>query len=290
MLSLQAPAKINLTLEVLSRRSDDFHEIRSVMQTVSLSDTFSFRSDGKIEVGCDDPRWDPERSLVMRAIELLQRETRCTKGAKIEIIKRIPMSSGLGGDSSDAAAVLVGLSSLWGLNLELEDLTILAARLGSDVPFFLYGGTALAEGRGEIVTPLPQFPRMKVVLLVPPLPRLEKKTAQLYQRLERSHYTGGELTDRLLAVLKQNGEIKPAMLYNAFEQVAFDSFSGLGKYWQMFSEAGASGVHLAGSGPALFTLTRDKFQAGLVYKSLLGEGLEAYLADTASPWALSSAA
>ena len=279
MLTLLAPAKINLTLEVLSRRPDGFHEIRSVMQAISLGDSLSFSSGEGIEVSCDKPEWNLESSLISRAIELLKQETSCVKGAKIEIRKRIPLVSGLGGDSSDTATVLSGLNTLWGLGLPAERLSNLASSLGSDVPFFLHGGTALAQGRGEVLTPLPPFPQMKVVLLVPPLPRLEKKTARLYQSLAPGHYTDGEITERVLTALEKDGEIKTEMLYNVFEQVAFDNFTGLGEYWRLFSEAGARTVHLAGSGPTLFTLTRDGSQAEAIYRSLFQEGLECYLTD-----------
>ncbi len=280
MLTLLAPAKLNLTLEVLSRRPDGFHEIRSVMQTISLGDSLSFRLSQGIEVKCDKPDWSFEDSLVSRAIGLIRQETGCSKGVKVEIIKRIPLASGLGGDSSDGVAILLGLDRLWGLGLSQERLVDLAAKLGSDVPFFLYSGTALAEGRGEVLTPLPQFSQMKVVLMVPPLPQLERKTERLYRNIRESHYTGGKITGRLVAVLKRGQDVSSALLFNVFEQVAFDNFDGLEEYWRRFLEAGAEDVHLAGSGPALFTLIKDRLQAEAIYQRLQDEGLESYLAST----------
>ncbi len=280
MLTLLAPAKLNLTLEVLSRRPDGFHEIRSVMQTISLGDSLSFRLSQGIEVKCDKPDWSFEDSLVSRAIGLIRQETGCSKGVKVEIIKRIPLASGLGGDSSDGAAILLGLDRLWGLGLSQERLVDLAAKLGSDVPFFLYGGTALAEGRGEVLTPLPQLSQMKVVLMVPPLPQLERKTERLYRNIRESHYTGGKITERLVVVLKRGQDVSSALLFNVFEQVAFDNFDGLEEYWRRFLEAGAEDVHLAGSGPALFTLIKDRLQAEAIYQRLQDEGLESYLAST----------
>ena len=280
MLTLLAPAKLNLTLEVLSRRPDGFHEIRSVMQTISLGDNLSFRLNQNIEVKCDKPDWSFEDSLVSKAIGLIRQETGCSKGVAIEITKRIPLASGLGGDSSDAATILLGLNRLWGLGLSQERLVDLAKKLGSDVPFFLYGGTALAEGRGELITPLPFLPQMKAVLMIPPLSQLERKTERLYKGLEGSHYTGGEITERLLAVLKQGQDVVSALLFNVFEQVAFDNFAGLEEYWRRFLEAGAKEVHLAGSGPALFTLIKDRLQAEAIYQRLQDEGLEFYLAST----------
>ena len=278
MLTLQAPAKINLTLEVLNRRPDGFHEIRSVIQTIGLYDSLRFRLSGKLRFSSDNPDLVPEESLISRAAALLQQTTGCFRGATIEINKRIPFASGLGGDSSDAAAILRGLNQLWQLGLSLAELTELAPRLGSDVAFFLYGGTALVEGRGERITPLPPLPHRWVVLLMPPVPRMAEKTRQLYARLKPEHYTKGQFTDRVVG-LTGGKEITASMLFNVFEEVAQDNFPPLGEYREQFVKAGASSVHLAGSGPALFTLIKDKAQAEGIYKNLQQQGLESYLAD-----------
>jgi 4-diphosphocytidyl-2-C-methyl-D-erythritol kinase len=280
MLTLLAPAKINLTLEVLAKRRDGFHEIRSVIQTINLCDNLHFQLSQNIEFKCDMPNWIPEESLVSKATSLLQEVTGCAKGATIEINKRIPLMSGLGGDSSDAAAILRGLNKLWELSLSPGELLELAARLGSDVAYFLYGGTALVEGRGEIVIPLPPLPHMWVVVMMPPVPRLPGKTGRLYASLNATHYTDGQITKRLVALLTKGNEVIPSNLFNVFDDVAYDNFSGLGGYWKQFSEAGASSVHRAGSGPALFTLIKDKSQAEELYICLQQQGLECYLTET----------
>jgi len=186
----------------------------------------------------------------------------------------------LGGDSSDAAATLRGLNKLWGLGLSQDKLVELATQLGSDVPVFLYGGTTLVKGRGEVVTPLPPVPPMSVVLLLPQVPRVSGKTKRLYASLGASHYTGGQITDRLVAHLTGGGEVMPSMLFNVFDDVARDSFAGLKEYWEQFLRAGADEVHLAGSGPTLFTITKDKAQAEKIYRRLQEQGLESYLAET----------
>ncbi len=281
MLTVLAPAKINLTLEVLHQRPDGFHEIRSVIQTINLCDSLLFRSSHNIEFGCDDPDFVPEESLVSKAVGLLQQATGCSKGARIEIGKHIPLASGLGGDSSDAAAVLHGLNRLWQLGLSLPELFELAPRLGSDVAFFLYGGTALVESRGEMVTPLPSLPHRWVVLLMPPVPRMPGKTKQLYASLKPKHYTQGQITDRLVAGFSA-GEVTSSMLFNVFEEVAQDNFPSLGEYREQFLRAGANDVHLAGSGPALFTLVEDRAEAEGIYKNLQQQGLESYLTDTSA--------
>lgn len=283
MLTVLAPAKINLTLEVLARRPDGFHEISSVVQTINLYDSLRFQLNEGIELGSADPGWSPEISLVSKAVDLLRRTAGCTKGVKIEIDKRIPLVSGLGGDSSDAAAVLIGLNKLWGLGLSLPELVELASQLGSDVAFFLYGGTALLMGRGEVVTPLPPFPSMRVVVLLPPVPRMPGKTARLYASLKPSHYTRGEVTERLVALLAEGGLAGEELVggfFNVLDDVAGDKFAGLEEYRNRFLRAGARQVHLAGSGPALFTMVKDEAQAEKIYRSLQEQGLESYLTET----------
>jgi len=309
VLTVLAPAKLNLTLEVLAKRPDGFHEIRSVIQAINLCDSLRFRLSKNVEFNCTDPNWVPTKSLASKAASLLQRTTGCSKGVTIEVDKHIPLVSGLSGDSSDAAAVLRGLNKLWGLGLSLPRLLELASQLGSDVAFFLYGGTAVVRGRGELVTPLPPLPHMWVVLMLPPVPRMPGKTERLYASLKPSHYTRGEVTDRLVALLtgrslkgrspfKTNtspsckelhlhikgrgieGERLVSTLFNVLENVAVGSFAGLSEYWQQFLKAGAQEVHLAGSGPALFTLVKDKVQAVKIYRNLQQQGLESYLTET----------
>ncbi len=280
MLTILAPAKLNLTLEVLGEYQDGFHEIRSVIQTISLCDSLHFQLGQNVEFKSDMPDWIPEESLVSKTTGLVRKATGCTKGVTIEVNKRIPWLSGLGGDSSDAAATLRGLNKLWGLGLSLKELLEFAAQLSSDVSFFLYGGTALAAGRGEIVTPLPALPHMWVVLMMPPVPKLPGKTEQLYASLKASHYTGGQITDKLVTLLNRDREVTSASLFNVFDEVTLDNFAELGKYREKFLKAGAQEVHLAGSGPALFTLVRDKNRAEKIYANLQKQGLESYLSDT----------
>ena len=279
MLTVLAPAKINLTLEVLGERPDGYHQIRSVIQTINLCDSLRFRLSDELQFSCDNPELVIEESLVSRATSLLQQATGCFKGAIIEISKRIPLASGLGGDSSDAAAILHGLNRLWQLGLSLRELLELAPRLGSDVAFFLYGGTALVEGRGEIVTPLPPLPHRWVVLVIPPVPRMPGKTKQLYASVRPSHYTDGQITDKFIKAL---GEFKPSMLFNTFENVAFDRFSGLKVYKEHLIKLGASNVHLAGSGPTLFTMLEDKAQAEDLHTRCKQQGMKAHLVETES--------
>ena len=280
MLTVLAPAKINLTLEVLGKRPDGYHEIRSVLQTVNLCDSLSFQLSQQVTLKSNLTGWSAEESLVAKAVSLLKKATGCSRGAAIEVEKRIPLVSGLGGDSSDAAAALRGLNKLWELGLPLEELLGMAAQLGSDVAFFIWGGTALAEGRGELGTPLPPLQRMWVVLVVPNVPRLLGKTQQLYASLKPSHYTDGHITRRLAEILMKRRELKQSMLFNTFENVAFDDFNLRRVYVEHIIKLGAPHVHLAGSGPALFTMLKDKEQAEDLYTRCKQQGLEVYMVGT----------
>jgi len=282
MLTVLAPAKINLTLEVLARRGDGYHNIRSVIQTINLCDRLSFQLGENIEFKSDLAEWVAEESLVSRATSLLQRVTGCSKGVTIQVKKRIPLLSGLGGDSSDGAAVLHGLNQLWELGLSPEELRELAGQLGSDVAFFLYGGTALIEGRGERVTPLPPLPHLWVVLAIPPVPRQPGKTKQLYDSLKANHYTDGQVTGRLVAELEVGRELIPSLLFNTFENVAFTHLSKIRVSRDHMVKIGATDVHLAGSGPALFSLVRDKSQAEDLCLRLQQQRLELHLTETLS--------
>ena len=200
--TIETPAKINLTLEVLGKRDDGYHEIASVMQAVSLFDTLTLSMAEDVQLISDVPEIGTRDNLVYRTAELLKREKGVDEGVEIRLSKGIPIAAGMGGGSSDAAATLLGLNHLWGLGVDIEELTGLAVRLGSDVPFFLSGGTALAEGRGERITPLPTPPTTWLALALQPNP-LENKTAAAYKALTPRDYTDGQKTARLASLLKR---------------------------------------------------------------------------------------
>jgi 4-diphosphocytidyl-2-C-methyl-D-erythritol kinase len=279
MMTSTAQAKINITLEVLKKRGDGYHEICSIVQTIDFCDKLRLQTGPRMEIRCNLPEWSASKSLVIKAVDLLRNTSGSGQGAVIEIEKRVPLNSGLGGDSSDAAAVLRGLNLLWGLKLSIRDLLNLSAQLGSDVPLFLYGGTLLVEGRGEKVRPLRPMPHMTVVLLIPHIPRLEDKTRLVYSQLNVGHYTSGKITEDFVNMLEGRASGQTSSMFNVFDSVGLRYFPGLKEYRQKFIEAGATDVHLAGSGPTLFTLLRDDVKAIAIHKKLLDKGLEAYLAD-----------
>lgn len=280
MLTLKTPAKINLTLEILGKRPDGYHEIRSVLQAVGLYDTLNFETARRLSVTGSLPEWKEESSLVTKAAQLLQETTGYKKGASIHVDKRIPLMSGLGGDSSDAAATLTGLNQLWSLGLEREKLAELGRKLGSDVTFFLQGGTALAEGRGEKITMLPALDRKWVVLMMPEVPVEAGKTAEMYASLKPEHFTDGQTTRRLVEVLVTQLLFRPTMLVNNFENIAFSQASVLKVFRDHIMKLGAPYVHLCGSGPALYTLMDDKTRADDLAVHCMNQGLKASVVST----------
>ena len=280
MLTIEAPAKLNLTLEVLGKRPDSYHEIRSVIQTIGLCDRLYFQAGNRTEFKSGTPEWIAKESLITKAVSLLREVTGSTAGVNIEVDKHVPLLSGLGGDSSDAAAVLVGLNRLWELNLSQERLLKLAAELGSDVAFFLHGGTVLMEGRGEVVMPLPPLPEVWFVLVVPRVPRQPGKTGRAYARLKEDDYTDGQYTEKMVEIIKGGGRLEPEVLFNVFERTVFEGSQAISECRQQMMTAGAGNVHLAGSGPSLFTLAGDKTTAEKLYERLSQQGMETYLTKT----------
>ncbi|MCD6599127.1 MAG: 4-(cytidine 5'-diphospho)-2-C-methyl-D-erythritol kinase [Dehalococcoidia bacterium] len=274
MLTIRAPAKINLVLEVLGKYTN-YHQISSIIQAINLYDILNFKLDEKISFSCSESSLEHD-NLVTAAALLLKKEANYNKGAQIELRKNIPWGTGLGGGSSDAAATLLTLNTLWGLNLSNTELIQLAIKLGADVPFFVYGGTALIEGIGEKVTPLPPLAPTCFVLLVPPLSKMQDKTKQLYAKLNAKHFTRGQFVHAAQLSLRKRKSIPPPLMFNVFDKVAFDSFPRLNKYEESFKKAGASNIHLAGSGPCLFA-TAHKREATRICLRLRKQGLECYI-------------
>jgi len=276
----KACAKINLTLEVIGKREDGYHEIASVVQAIDLCDALSFQPRKHIYLACNIPQLVSPNNLVFKVVKLLQDFTGSSHGVAISLEKAIPLASGLGGGSSDAAVTLQVLNEIWGLNLTSDDLKKMAANLGSDIFFFLCGGrTALVEGRGEKVTPLPHLPKTWVILVKPPID-IANKTQQMYTKIDPSHFTQGKSTQRVVELIKRGEKITPQVCYNAFDGIAFSFFPGLEEYRLRFLAAGASQVHLAGAGPALFTLVEERVQGEEICRRLKKERIEVYLAET----------
>lgn len=276
----KACAKINLTLEVLGRREDGYHEIASVVQAIDLCDVLSFQPREHIYLACNIPELASPNNLIFKAARLLQDFTGSGSGVAISLEKAIPLASGLGGGSSDAAVTLRALNGIWELNLASGDLEKIALNLGSDISFFLLGGgTALAEGRGDKTTSLPSFPKTWVVLIKPPI-NVSNKTRRMYASLNISHFSHGQKTQKMVELLHSGEKIAPSFCYNVFDDIAFSFFPGLEEYRRQFLSAGAVDIHLAGAGPVLFTLVEEKAQGEEICRRLGMERIEVYLAQT----------
>ena len=269
-----APAKVNLSLEVRGLLPNGYHEITSIMQTIDLCDILSFYPSSDIEITSDLANWRAQESLVSKAVELLRGKS--PRGVRIEVQKRIPLSSGLGGDSSDAAATLLALNSFWGLDLPGEELRALAIKLGSDVPFFIHKGTALVEGYGEKVTTLPGLGDYFFVLLFPDMPVGKEKTKRIYNLLSSEDYSDGSFTNQLLSLIKSGSKIESKDLFNALGKVAFSFFDGLEGYKMAFPKP--EEVQVAGSGPTLFTIEQDRSKAESITRNLKMRGFNVHLA------------
>jgi 4-diphosphocytidyl-2-C-methyl-D-erythritol kinase len=276
-LSLRAPAKINLTLEVIGRRDDGYHEIVSVMQAIDLCDELEIAPARVLSFTCDDPSLSGEDNLVVRAARMLQDETSYRGAAAIRLRKKIPQAAGLGGGSADAARTLRALNQVWELGLNRTRLLALAAQLGSDVPFFLFGGTCLAEGRGERLTPMPDLPRRPVVLLKP---ALAVPTAKIYAATTAADYSDGRRSRALAAAIEGGQPWDPALLCNTLEPVATRLHPQIGEAVARFRAAGAGWVRLSGSGPTLFTVPESDAAAERVFDSLRRDAAEVYFCHT----------
>lgn len=276
-MEIKAYAKVNLTLEVLGKRPDGYHEIKSVMQTISLADTLTFLPHKELCLEGSLPGLG-EHDLVWRAARELQKATGNEMGALIRVWKSIPAGTGLGGGSSDAAAALKGLNTLWELGLDTQSLSDVAKKLGSDVPFFLLGGTALIEGRGEVLKPLPLIPKMWLVVAYPPI-SLEGKTRRLYSLIQPSHYTDGSYTERLINQMQARPSLN-GLLYNVFEKVADLAYPELHKYLEQLKTAGLRRSMLAGAGPALFSFVKNELEGKEAITKLSVAQTKAYLAHS----------
>jgi len=282
MLIELAPAKVNIVLEVLGKRDDGYHEIRSLVQAIDMYDILSFEVAEEVSLECTESGLQTWDNLVIQAAKLLINATGCQRGVRIKLEKRIPWCSGLGGGSSDAATTLLALNKLWGLELTISDLLELAAELGADVSFFLYNGIALIEGKGEKVIPLLTSVTDWFVLLMSVLPKMSRKTAQMYSSLDDRHFSHGQFIDKALVALSRHKELDPSLFFNAFDSIAFDVFPGLEYYWQRFTEAGASDVHLVGAGPTLLAPVSHEAGARDLCNCLCDQGFEAYSVATIS--------
>ena len=252
---LNAAAKVNLALEVLGRRDDGYHEIATVMQAVDLSDRLVLEDADVLELRTtarDVPT--DGTNLALRAARVLREVAGSSRGARITLEKRIPVAAGLGGGSTDAAAVLVGLSRLWGLRWPTARLAEVGVTLGMDVPFFLHGGAALGTGRGDRLEPLPGC-ALGLVLVNP---GVGASTAEIYGGVVPTMYSDGGRARRMAAALRsrQPGRVA-ANLGNALERVAAPRHPEVEQMEAALLAAGALGASMSGSGLTVLGVARS---------------------------------
>ncbi|ABB33067.1 4-diphosphocytidyl-2C-methyl-D-erythritol kinase [Geobacter metallireducens RCH3] len=256
-LTLKAPAKVNYRLDVLRRRPDGYHDLRMIMQRIDLCDeitiTLSDTSGVRVTCGREGVPDGPE-NIAWRAANALLALSGLETGIDIAITKNIPVAAGLGGGSSDAATVLLGVNELLGLGLSIERLMEVGVTLGADVPFFVFGKTALAEGIGEVLTAIDAVPPLWLVIVNPNIP---VSTAWVYQSLRLTGEWNGDTIPRFF---KDVADVC-AVLANDLELVTIERYPVIGEIKERLVAAGAAGALMSGSGPTVFGLFASEEEA-----------------------------
>lgn len=276
MLYVKAPAKINLTLDVLHKRPDGFHEVEMIMTTVDLADRIGLesREDGVIKIiSADRYVPDDQRNLAYQAAKLLKDTYNVQAGVSILLEKRIPVAAGLAGGSSDAAATLKGLNRLWNLQLTADQLAEHGAKIGSDVSFCVYGGTALATGRGEKIQELPSPPNCWIILAKP---SIGVSTADVYGGLKVNEIIHPNTTEMIRAIKEKDYELMCATMGNALESVTLKLYPEVSTIKEQMMKFGADAVLMSGSGPTVFGLVQHESRVNRIYNGLRGFCDEVY--------------
>ena len=281
MLTAKSFGKINVTLEVMGRFPDGYHQIVSVMQAIELCDTMSFKpnSTQNINFTCDMPVIQNDDNLVFKAAYLLKQYSEYPYGVDIYLEKIIPIASGLGGGSSNAAVTLLTLCKLWDLNIKQDALNFLAKKIGSDVGFFLSDPSCLAELKGDTITPIKSMKPTNVVLIVPKID-LQEKTKNMYNGLSSKDYTDGKLSFKTAKLIQGGKPPAHYPMFNVFKDIAVARFPEVSIAEQAMIESGASGVQLSGSGPSLFTFTTSINESKNISEKLTALGYNPIISKT----------
>lgn len=280
-INVKAPAKINLSLDALYKRKDNYHELEMVMTTIDLADRLQLVLLEKDIIKLDVKAHfipDDKRNLVYQAAALLKERFQIKQGVAMTLDKSIPVAAGLAGGSSDAAAALKGLNQLWDLKLTLAELADLGAELGSDIPFCLYGGTALATGRGEIIEPLPMMPNCWIVLAKP---SISVSTPGVYRDLRVGEVEHPNTAGMVQAIRDNSFEGICDNIGNVLETVTLAKHPEVKRIKEKMLEFGADTALMSGSGPTVFALVKQYSRAKRVYNGLRGFCEEVYLVR---PW------
>ena len=274
----KAPAKINLLLDVLRKREDGYHEVEMIMTMVDLADRLELSELPRDQIVLTSQAgFIPldEKNLAFQAARLIKERCGVRRGVYIHLDKHIPVAAGLAGGSSDAAAALRGLNRLWELGLSAGELEQLGAELGSDVPFCIRGGTAIARGRGEKLETIPNPPQCWVVLAKPPI---NVSTADVYGKLRANELkTHPSIPDMLDAISRQSFADVCARLGNVLETVTLDRYPEVRQIKNVMEKLGADGVLMSGSGPTVFGLVSKESKVARLYNGLRGFCKEVYV-------------
>ncbi|NBI30804.1 4-(cytidine 5'-diphospho)-2-C-methyl-D-erythritol kinase [Chengkuizengella marina] len=267
----KAPAKINLSLDVLRKREDGYHEVEMIMTMVDLADRLEMSELSRDTIIITSQAgYIPldEKNLAFQAARLIKEKFDVKKGVYIHLDKKIPVSAGLAGGSSDAAATLRGLNRLWELNIPLNDLKKLAEELGSDVPFCIEGGTAIARGRGEILEKISSPPQCWVILAKPPI---NVSTPDVYRRLDVNKINKHPSTEVLKNAI-ENKDFQQIChsLGNVLEEVTIPMYPQINQLKEVMLRLGAEGVLMSGSGPTVFGLVSKQSKVKKIYNGLRG--------------------
>ena len=272
-IEIDSYSKINLTLNILGKRRDGYHNIETIMQSINLTDRIFIKEEKEgIKIKCSHPLVPIDtQSLTYRSAEKILNRYRIKKGVKIEIDKKIPLASGMAGGSANSASILVGINKLFALNLSNKDLREIGEELGMDVPFCIQNGTAIAYHRGEKVTPLPPInPPMWIIIINP---GFEIPTKWAYNNIDLDQIKREKNNTKvMLKALKEVGLEEIAKnLFNSFEELIIKKYPEIGKIKDRLIEESALGALMSGSGPTVFGIAQNKEQALKIYKKLKSE-------------------
>lgn len=279
-ITLRAFCKVNLCLEITGRRDDGYHDLATVFQNVSLHDAIKIETRDEPDIEVLVPEGgapEGEANLCWQAAHLYREDRNWPRGALITLMKSVPSGAGLGGGSSDAAAVLTALSSLDEAPSGRSALARIAGRLGADVPFFLTGGTALATGRGDLIESLADLPACRIVLV---RPDLQVSTAEAYGMLDERDFTGGERA-RAMAAAIADGDPGGIVgnVHNGFARALEERWPVLARLKSALNEGGAVAAEITGSGSAVFGVFDDHAIAEAAGRALAEEGYWARLTE-----------
>ncbi|MDE6566408.1 MAG: 4-(cytidine 5'-diphospho)-2-C-methyl-D-erythritol kinase [Lachnospiraceae bacterium] len=265
----KAPAKINLTLDIIGKLDNGYHDLRMIMQTIDLCDELSFQTttEAGIRLTMNQPLPDGcpmEQNLVYRAADLIQQKYQISGGLNIYLDKKIPAAAGLAGGSTDCAATLTALNNLYELHLSQQELCEIGVTLGADVPFCICQGIMLSEGIGEILTPLPSLPPLWVLLIKPDI---SVSTGYVYGHFDMADVTNHPETERIIdAIHHRDAATVAHHLSNVLETVTIPAYPVIQEIKEFLLQEDAVGALMSGSGPSTYGLYQDEIRARMAYR------------------------